>query len=483
MIKKPTKIIGLEVSAFDNLVQSGEEIHLRPARLLNFHKPGDELAVTSIFLSGIKLIKEFRRNIFNQIKLTNSNTIRFYTEVQFFLFDGLRIDGLILIIKSNKIVDAVLIEVKNKKNELDEAQLTSYLKISKEYNIPNFLTISNQFVNFPTQSPLIIKVPTQISLYHLSWTYILTASYLLLAKNEINIENYDQKELMKEMVNYFESKESGIIGLTQVKQGWVELTQKINTKINFKPTEAFVVDTVASWIQIERCMALALSRELLTLVESGKRKFKDDLKGRLKYEQKELTDNFCLESIYKIDGAASQLKLSAHFDTKTIEYSVELSAPSDKKNRGKITWIKKQLEKSETKNKELFNQIKDNIFIEISCKYSKNPIKIKLLEINSDQDQLNDKEITGFKIMYILSLSHKFEGRKKILELIEQNLMKFYQGVVQHLKKWEKPAPQIIKKDEFNDMDEIQSDGDNDKSVTFDEKVGNVLTNWKKKGI
>jgi len=32
-------------------------------------------------------------------------------------------------------------------------------------------------------------------------------------------------------------------------------------------------------------------------------------------------------------------------------------------------------------------------------------------------------------------------------------------------------------------MDEIQSEGDNDKSVTSDEKFGNVLTNWKKKGI
>ena len=298
---KPSKIIGLQIADFDKLVHSGEEIHLRPARLLNFHKPGDELAITSIFLSGIKLIKEFRRNIFNQIKLTNSNSIRFYSEIQFVLFDNLRIDGLILIIKSNKIVDALLIEVKNKKNELDEAQLTSYLKIAKEYKVPNFLTISNQFVNFPTQSPLNIKVPSQISLYHLSWTYILTASYLLLANNEINIENHDQKELMKEMVSYFESKESGIIGLTQVKQGWIELTQKINTKIKFKSTEAFVVDTVSSWIQIERCMALALSRELLTLVESGKRKFKDDLRGRLIFEQKELTENFCLESIYKVD--------------------------------------------------------------------------------------------------------------------------------------------------------------------------------------
>ena len=76
---KPTKIIGLQIADFDNLVNSGEEIHLRPARLLNFHKPEDELTITYIFLSGIKLIKEFRRNIFNQIKLTNSKSIRFYS--------------------------------------------------------------------------------------------------------------------------------------------------------------------------------------------------------------------------------------------------------------------------------------------------------------------------------------------------------------------------------------------------------------------
>ena len=81
--------------------------------------------------------------------------------------------------------------------------------------------------------------------------------------------------------------------------------------------------------------------------------------------------------------------------------------------------------------------------------------------------------------MYILSLGQKFEGRKVILELIEQNLMKFYQGVVQHLKKWEKPVPKILKKNNLNDLDGIQSDNVN--STTFDDKVGNVLTNWKKK--
>ena len=58
--------------------------------------------------------------------------------------------------------------------------------------------------------------------------------------------------------------------------------------------------------------------------------------------------------------------------------------------------------------------------------------------------------------------------------------MNFYQGVVQHLKKWEKPAPQILKKDNINTTDEIQSDEDDDKKETFDDKVGNVLTKWKK---
>ena len=57
-----------------------------------------------------------------------------------------------------------------------------------------------------------------------------------------------------------------------------------------------------------------------------------------------------LDSIYKVDGAASQLKLSAHFDTKTSNM-VELSAPSDKGNRGKITWIKNSLKKVKLKTK------------------------------------------------------------------------------------------------------------------------------------
>jgi len=113
MSKKPTKLIGLTVSAFESLLISGKELNLRPARLIPFYKPGDEMALTSILLSALRLVKEFRNQVFQTIGLNRSNHILIYTEAEFFLFDKKRVDGLILVIRGNKIIDAVLIEVKN----------------------------------------------------------------------------------------------------------------------------------------------------------------------------------------------------------------------------------------------------------------------------------------------------------------------------------------------------------------------------------
>ena len=62
MSKQPTKLIGLSFTDFKSLVRDGKEIHLQTARLIPFYKPGDEMALTSIFMSAMRLIKEFRKN-------------------------------------------------------------------------------------------------------------------------------------------------------------------------------------------------------------------------------------------------------------------------------------------------------------------------------------------------------------------------------------------------------------------------------------
>ena len=443
MSNKPTKIIGLSVQQFDEIVTKGNEFHVQKARLLPFYKPGDEMALTSIFLSGLRLVREFRNEIFSSLNLRMSNQLRIYAEVEFILYKK-RIDGLILVLRANKIIDAVLLEAKNQRNDIQANQISEYLPIAKEYGISKFLTISNQFVSFPTQSPIDIKTPKQISLYHLSWTFILTIANILIADNDNNIQDADQLEIMKEIVAYFESKKSGILGLTQMKPGWVELTQKANAGTTLKLSDSFVEETVSSWLQEERCMALVLSKELGLFVRSGHTKFKNNLSGRVKFEQKELISNSRLESNLYIDGAVSALKIIGHFGRMTIEISSTVNSPEDKLNRGKISWLKNQIKRCENKNYKLFKFLEPDLIVDVYFKfYGKSSLSFRLDELDSATNQIGNREIREFRILYLKSLGKKFESRKGVVEIMEHMLINYYQGILQHLKRWEKPAPQI----------------------------------------
>ncbi|MDP8227339.1 MAG: hypothetical protein P9L89_06855 [Candidatus Celaenobacter polaris] len=443
MNKKPTKLSGLPFTDFNALIEEGQEIHLHPARLIPFYKPGDEMALASILMSALRLIKEFRKNIFQAIGLTTSGKIHIYTEVEFLLFDKKRVDGLIVVVRGKKIVDAALIEVKNKHNELDEKQISDYLTISKEYSIPTLFTISNQFVSFPTQSPISVKIPKSVSLYHLSWSYILTIAYILLIENENNIADEDQVEIMKEVVNYFESPNSGVVGFTQMKPGWTEVVQKINALAPIKMDDNSADETVSSWLEEERDMALMLSRELGLLVLSGHNKYENDLIARINHEKRQLISKKSLESILKIDGAASNIVVRPSFDRRNIEMAVTLIAPQDRKTRPQITWMKNQIKICEKKNPELFKNLKNDLMIDINIKFISKPIRIPLVELEYAYDKVGTKEIKSFSILLIKDLGKKFEGRKVFVKIIENMLIDYYQGIVQYLKKWEKPAPQI----------------------------------------
>ena len=99
------KIVGMKKSDFDVLVNEKnekKEIFLRPARLIPIYKTGDEMALTSIFLSSLCLIKEFKNLFFSEIKVSKSSKIFAYTEVTVVLGkdDTIRLDGLLLSVKA-----------------------------------------------------------------------------------------------------------------------------------------------------------------------------------------------------------------------------------------------------------------------------------------------------------------------------------------------------------------------------------------------
>lgn len=454
MSKKPTKLIGMTLKDFDDLLKMGNELHAQPARLIPFYKPGDEMAITSIFLAALRLVNEFRDQIFKTIGLSRSKFLRLYTEVEFVLYQQKRVDGMILVVRGNKIVDALLLEVKNKTHELGEKQIQDYLGIAKDYGISNLLTVSNQFVSFPTQSPINIRAPKQVSAYHLSWSFILTIAHILLAKNDNNIEDADQVEIMKEVVDYFESPNSGILGFTQMKPGWSEFTKKANAGAPLLLSDPCVEDTVTSWLQKERDMALILSRKLGLLVKSGKSKYKKDLSARILREKKKLVDKQCLESKLLIDNAAAPLDVLASFDRKTMTMSAKLSPPLDRKMRGQITWVRNQLKKSERKNPILFEKLKPDLSIDIFLKYVSVPIRVDLIDLDSAVEQIGAREIKAFCIVLNRYLGRKYESRKIVVQAVEEMLLEYYRGVLQHLHRWEKPVPQIPKATELPEHSE-----------------------------
>ena len=445
--KKLTKIVGLKKADFDEFISSGE-LKLREAHLIPFFKPGDEMALTSVILSSLRLITEFRKKIFSDCKLIGGGQVYVFTEVTFSQFPESRVDGLLIIVKSGIIKDAAIFEMKNGNDILGTEQIERYQEVAKIYLIPKLVTISNQFVSEPTQCPVSIKTIKSVDIFHFSWSYLLTIAHVLLFKNDTNIEDEDQVEIMQEVVNYLEYDKSGVLGLNQMKTGWSETIEKINAGANLKNSDSYICDAVCSWQQEEKDMALILSRHLGVLVNSGETKHKSNLKARLEDDKQSLINEKQLVSTLRVRDAVSDIKIMGLLEKRTVEMFVTLKAPLDKTLRGQLGWIKRQIENCKKKNEATFEKLKKRILIETKIKNSPKAERINILNFDELLDILKNKEIREFRIVLINDFGKKFASPKKFVELIEQMLMDFYSGIIQYLYKWEPSAPKMVQPSE-----------------------------------
>lgn len=450
------KIVGLKKSDFDSAVNVKDGIKLRSAKLISTYKPGDEMVLTSIFLSGLRLIKEFKNDFFSEIKMMKGGQIYVYTEVTFPQDEKSRIDGLILIVKGGVIKDAAILEMKNKNNAINQEQILRYMQVAKQLSIPKLVTISNEFVSEPTQSPLNVRVPKKVDLYHFSWSYIITLAHILLFKNDNNIEDEDQVEVMKEIVGYFENSISGVVGFTQMKPGWKDVVEKINAGSSLKLSDQCISETVSSWQQEEKDMALILSRKLGLLVKSGDARFRNDLKARIKNDSKKLIDKKRLVSTLKIKGAVSDITVRALFDKRIIEMAIKLNVPKDRGTKAQIGWLKRQIDNCQKKDTVSNNEILNELKIDINVKHARNDERISFDRLEEMYEELKNKEINGFGVVQVKDFGKSFASRQKFVQTIENMLVVFYKGLVQHLVRWEQSAPKIVEEFKNNSEKEYQ---------------------------
>lgn len=465
MNEKLKKITGIKKSEFDQFVKD-QKIHLRSARLIPLINPGKEEALTSIFLSALTLVNEFRSDILSVLGMPKGGKLYVYTEVVFPDTEKQRIDGLILVVKGGVIKSATILEMKNGAATLDKDQINNYLKIAKLFQIPKMVTVSNELVLEPTQSPLgTKKTPKGVELFHLSWQFIRTLARIRLFENDKNIEDEDQVRIMNEVVRYLENEKSGVGrgGFSQMKSGWKNVSEKVTNQATLKKTDEDLLQTIDSWIQEERDLALKLSCELGDLVRTDARKYKGNIQARIDDDVNAFLKTQSLSSTLSVQAAVSDITIRANFQYRTVEMSVDVNPPQDKTLRGQLGWIKGQVENRQLKKKLSEEQSKPSIltdlFVELGFKNTRKPYRFPYDRLEYQAEECKGKEIKKVSIVHIKNFGRNFGSAKKFIVMIETMLPIFYKEIIQHLKNWVKPAPQITQRTIEEDSLEIADPG------------------------
>ena len=328
--------------------------------------------------------------------------------------------------------------MKNKNNIINDAQVETYIKISKCIGVNKLITVSNQFVADSSLSPTNIKVPRNFNLFHFSWTYLLTTGQLLLFKNDNIIEDEDQIEIMREALFYFESKTSGVSGYTRMKPGWKVLSDNIRAQKPLKMSDSYIEDAVLSWHEEEKDMALLMSRKLGVIVKSSP-KNKDSLKNEIK---KLIKENY-LTGTLSVKNSVSDIKVKVEFERRSVSMSVKIIPPLDKGTIARISWISKQLENCKKKSELVFTKLSDYIWIEADIKYARTNLKVKLSNLEALKEEAKNNEIQAFHIVIIDGFGASFSSTRKFIELIEIMVLNYYEGIVQHMTNWNRPAPKL----------------------------------------
>jgi len=438
-MKKLSKLIGLSKSEFDEVVKqkgNDSQITLRPARLIPALKTGDEMALTSVFLSTIKLVKEFRDILFRELKLSRNGKAYYYTEVCFPKIDKCRIDGLIIITKKNIISEAIFIEVKSKKDDINKDQIEKYIKIAKQLKVNSLLTVSNEFVSNPEQSPLKLKTG-KFNLFHFSWSHIITQGHILLFDNDNDIEDVDQVEIMKEALCYIEHPLAGANGFVSMK-GWKNLSNDIRAKVPLNRNDEELESAINSWYQEEADIALILSRNLGILAKTPLRN-----EASLKKDKVKLIKDFSLSGQVSVKDAVSDIKILVDFERRSVSLKNSISPPKNIGTVARISWIKKQIENCKKSEKSIFEKLNDKVWIEADIKFARENLKVNFNNIEELYELSKGKEIQQFYVSVMDGFGTKFPQEKNFVILFEQLVLNYYEGIVQNLKNWNKPSPKL----------------------------------------
>jgi len=299
MIKK----IDFGKTSFNDLHQvfkyaTQEEFEAKRSRLFPNGNSDNEVATTSIFLSSLCAVKEYREELLSEIgvkKIKNQNVnLHAYTEIENTTAEE-RPDGLLVVTsgKLNPIIEwACFVEAKVGSNSLKESQIDRYATFAREIGVNNIITISNELVTCPIDSPIKLK-KRSFNLYHWSWTFLKVSALRLLRADAL--EDSDHIFILQELRKFIDG-HNKLGNYVNMGKEWKDSVTKVHSHSVEQKIDSEVLNHIVdSYVQEEKDVSLQLTAKSgmhIELITKGDRK---EEVAKMLQSKKAITSQFMLD--------------------------------------------------------------------------------------------------------------------------------------------------------------------------------------------
>ena len=275
-----------------------QEFESKRSRLFPNGNADNEVATTSIFLSSLCAVKEYREELLSEIgirKIKNKNVyLHAYTELENITADD-RPDGLLVVTsgKLNPIIEwACFVEVKIGSNPLDESQVDRYSTFARDIGINSIITISNELVTCPLQSPIKLR-KRSFDLFHWSWAFLKVSALRLIRADAIKDE--DHVFILQELRKFIDGHKK-LSNYVNMGKEWKDAVTKVHShSVEQKIELETLGNIVDSYVQEEKDISLQLTAQSgihVELITKGDRK---EVIAKMLQSKKVITSEFMLD--------------------------------------------------------------------------------------------------------------------------------------------------------------------------------------------
>jgi len=401
-----------------------------------------EQRATSALLAVLSVVRPLSAELLNGLGAPRAAAavVEAYIEPPFKndLGKEVRPDGLLRVTYGSQKSWVALVEVKTGSNELDAVQLNSYIDLARREKYDYVLTVSNEIAPSEGVHPtagLKVRKGSVVQVAHFSWTKIATVAARV--RDRSAVEDKEQAWILDEILRYLEHASSGAMEFDDMGPNWVDVRDGARNS-TLKRSDENVADIARRWDQLLHYSAMKLSsqihedvREVIKGAERG------DAGLRAKNFAKELCETGTLSGELRVPRTVGDMRLHIDLRARTLAISTEIKAPEDKKAKGSITWLTRQLAESP-----------GTLVIDSYPKNARYGIPATLAELREDSTDVA-KQLPGDVAKFVVTMRGELgQGRKTgktpgFVDSVHLSVSKYYATVLQRLTPYQVKAPQV----------------------------------------